>query len=176
MAQYLLAADGGGTKTEVLCTTTDGEVVGHGLSGPTNLTSTSVGAASFNLKEAIRQAVETLPPEREFVVLAMGLAGADSELEEQLAHRVFTDALTEYHIGKIVLVNDSHIALMNGTTEPNGIVVISGTGSISYGKTADGWSFKSWQIKDLGMRLVLQLFRLQSKVSMDGLKSHCWKH
>lgn len=173
MAEYLLAADGGGTKTEVVCTTLEGEVVGKGLSGPTNLTSTSIGAASFNLKEAIRQAIETLPAERSFPVLTMGLAGMDSPAEEAVAHRVFSEALTEYQIGKLVLVNDSLIALMNGTTEPNGIVVIAGTGSIAFGRTQDGRTARAggmdYLLADQGSGYAIGLAALQAAVkSYDG--------
>ena len=54
MIPLYLGIDGGGTKTEVLCLSETGETVGTGLSGPTNLTSTNTGAASFSLKEAVR--------------------------------------------------------------------------------------------------------------------------
>lgn len=139
MQQYFLAVDGGGTKTEVLCADQSGMVLGRGISGPTNLTSTSVGAASFNLIEAVRQAVETLPAEgMEFRSLVMGLAGIDSQKEQQDALNVFTRSLAHYTIGSITLVNDSVIALRNGTDNPNALVLISGTGSICYGQNASG--------------------------------------
>ena len=63
MAKYFLAVDGGGTKTDVVCANENGDVIGRGVSGPTNITTTSVGAASFNLIEAIRQSIESLPIE-----------------------------------------------------------------------------------------------------------------
>lgn len=136
MPTYYLAVDGGGTKTDVVCVDTSGSVVGRGLSGPTNLTSTSVGAASFNLVEAIRQAVETLPENDQsgFPIMVMGLAGIDSQKEYDEAFTVFSRAVAHYKIEKFILVNDSVIALENGSEAPNSIILISGTGSICFGR------------------------------------------
>lgn len=145
MNTYLLAVDGGGTKTDTVCVDMHGQVVGRGLSGPTNLTSTSVGAASFNLIESIRQAVETLPLEQQkgFPILVMGLAGIDSQKEYQEAYETFSRAVAHYSIQKFVLVNDSVIALENGTKSKNAVILISGTGSICYGRNDQGGSAKA---------------------------------
>jgi len=142
---FYLAVDGGGTKTDAICTDASGAVIGRGLAGPTNLTSTSVGAASFNLIEAIRQAVEVLPEEEQagFPILVMGLAGMDSQKEYEEALRTFTNALAHYKIEKFILLNDSLIALENGTQNQNAVIVISGTGSICFGKNEQGQTAKS---------------------------------
>jgi N-acetylglucosamine kinase-like BadF-type ATPase len=133
-----LAIDGGGTKTDVICADENGQVVGTGQSGPTNLTSTNVGAASFNLLEAIRQAIENLPEEKRFSRLVMGLAGMDTPQEEQVARKVFQDALSYYQIDDFVLINDSLIALANGSDSPDAVVLISGTGTIAFGHNQAG--------------------------------------
>jgi N-acetylglucosamine kinase-like BadF-type ATPase len=142
---FYLAVDGGGTKTDAVCADSSGAVIGRGLAGPTNLTSTSVGAASFNLIEAIRQAVETLPEEEQagFPILVMGLAGLDSQKEYEEAFKIFSRAIAHYKIDKFVLLNDSLIALENGTVNPNAVIVISGTGSICFGKNDQGETAKS---------------------------------
>lgn len=134
MTKLFLGIDGGGTKTEVVCTTETNEVVGTGLSGPTNLTSTSTGAAAFNLKEAVRQAVEKAPPDSQIVSAAMGLAGMDTAKEYEMAYQPFYEILKAYHVQRFNLVHDSMIALENGTTNPNAVVLISGTGSICVGR------------------------------------------
>lgn len=142
---YYLAVDGGGTKTDAVCADETGAVVGRGMAGPTNLTSTSVGAASFNLIEAIRQAVETLPEKEQigFPILVMGLAGLDSEKEYNEALDIFKRATAHYRIEKFVLMNDSLIALQNGTDKENAIVLIAGTGSICFGKNKQGQTAKA---------------------------------
>lgn len=144
MAKYYLAADGGGTKTDVLCADEMGNIIGQGASGPTNLTSTSVGAASFNLNEAIRQSIEPIIDQNpDFVSFAMGLAGLDTEDEVQVAREVFINALSRYQIENFLLVNDSIIALDNGSDSANALVLISGTGSIAYGRNHQGQSAKA---------------------------------
>jgi len=142
MKQIFLGVDGGGTKTDVLAVDVDGTQIGSGLSGPTNLTSTSLGAAGFNLKEAVRQALETVTEEKE-VHVAMGLAGMDTPDEYETAYRVFIDILRAFSVVKFTLVHDSQIALENGTTNPNAIVLISGTGSICVGRNARGETAKT---------------------------------
>lgn len=135
MANYYLAADGGGTKTDVICADEHGNVIGHGTSGPTNLTSTSVGAASFNLNEAVRQSLEPIIDARPtFVCFAMGLAGLDTTEEIAVAKEVFERSLSHYNIQRMLVVNDSLIALENGSSAANAVVLISGTGSIAYGR------------------------------------------
>jgi N-acetylglucosamine kinase-like BadF-type ATPase len=143
MTELFIGIDGGGTKTEVICCTADGEVIGKGLSGPTNLTSTTVGAASFNLKEAVRQSLETAPSEHEVVAAAMGLAGMDTEQEYEMAYRPFADILHAFNTKKFILVHDSFIALENGSSNPNAIVLIAGTGSICVGRNDKGETAKT---------------------------------
>ncbi len=140
MAKYFLAVDGGGTKTDAVCADENGAVVGRGLAGPTNLTSTSVGAASFNLIEAIRQAIEMLPESEQtgFEVLVMGLAGIDSQSEYEQSYEVFNRAIAHYKIKKFQLMNDSIIALKNGTDSADAVIMVAGTGSICYGVNQAG--------------------------------------
>ncbi len=145
MSKYILAVDGGGTKTEVICADETGVVIGQGIAGPTNITTTSVGAASFNLIEAVRQAIENLPAndEKEFLALAMGLAGLDSKSEYDEAHKIFSGSLYHYNIKKFILLNDSLIALENGSNNPNAVVLISGTGSNCFGRNEAGETAKT---------------------------------
>ena len=95
MIQLFLGIDGGGTKTDVICTDEHGAEFGSGSSGPTNLTSTSVGAASFNLKEAVRQALEKVTEEYQLESVVMGLAGLDTEQEYEIAHKTFLEITTK---------------------------------------------------------------------------------
>jgi N-acetylglucosamine kinase-like BadF-type ATPase len=135
---YLLAVDGGGTKTKVLCADESGVVVGEGLSGPTNLTATTVGAASFNLREGIRQATENLPEGWNISRMVIGLAGMDTSSEHNKAHHIFEQVLTHFRIGEVKLVNDIEIALESGTDKSDAVALISGTGSNCFARSAEG--------------------------------------
>lgn len=140
---YFLGIDGGGSKTSVVCVNEAEIEVGQGSAGPTNLTSTSVGAASLNLREGVRQALENLPQDKFVVKLVMGLAGMDSASEHDVAVDVFTKIIQPFGIEQFELVNDSVIALENGSSSPNAFVLISGTGSNCHGRNAQGKTAKA---------------------------------
>lgn len=141
--KYYLAVDGGGSKTTVVCSDQNQQIIGIGDSGPTSLAATSMGAASFNLREGVRQAIEQLPKESDFEVLVMGLAGMDSESEKQTALQVFSDVLSHLRVQQFVLVNDIVIALESGSDAKNAIALISGTGSNCYGRNKYGQEAKA---------------------------------
>lgn len=172
--KYVLAVDGGGTKTQVLCADEQGQVVGEGFSGPTSLTATSVGAASFNLREAIRQAMEKIGEQAEVACMVMGLAGMDTPPEEANALKVFQEeGLKDLKIDKFVLVNDSLIGLESGTDKPNAVVLISGTGSNCVGRNQEGQTAKTsgmdYMLTDQGSGYEIGLAVLKETVkSFDG--------
>lgn len=147
--QYFIGVDGGGTKTDVVCATPAGEVVGRASTGPTNLTDTTVGAASFNLLEGLRQVTQTLPEggfesgSLEVAQLTMGLAGMDTPTEHERAKQVFAQVLAPHGIRDFELVNDSLIALENGSDSANAVVLLSGTGANCYGKNEKGQTAKA---------------------------------
>lgn len=170
---YILGIDGGGTKTHVLCVDEAGLTVGEGISGPTSLSVTSAGAASFNLREAIRQATEKLGEEPELIKAVMGLAGMDTQMEHQTAHQVFTQTLDTYHIQNFVLVNDTEIAMASGTTAENAVVLISGTGSNCFGRNHLGQTARTggldWLLTDQGSGYAIGRGVLRRAVkSFDG--------
>ncbi|MEN8252898.1 MAG: BadF/BadG/BcrA/BcrD ATPase family protein [Patescibacteria group bacterium] len=142
MKQYILAIDGGGSKTKTICADGLGKVLGEGLSGASSLTATSVGAAGFSLRESIRQATENLPTDYQISCLIMGLAGMDTKAEEEVAYRAFTQITSQFRVEKFVLVNDIQIALESGTDKPNAIALIAGTGSNCFARNADGQTAK----------------------------------
>jgi N-acetylglucosamine kinase-like BadF-type ATPase len=141
--EYVLAADGGATTTSVLVADLSGAILGEGSAGPTSLASTTVGAASFNLREAIRQATERLPQGYMIKKAVMGLAGLDTKKELEKSLEVFNPITKYFNIQQFELINDSVVALVGGTDNPNSLVLISGTGSICYGRNEQGQSVRT---------------------------------
>ena len=164
-AIYYLAVDGGGTKTKVICANQEGVVVGEGLSGPTNLTATNAGAASFSLKEAIRQATENLPEGWQVENLVMGLAGMDTPDELENAQIIFGDVIHLFPIKNVKIVNDIVIGMASGSSHPDALTLISGTGSNCYGRNAEGKEAKS-----SGMDFILTDQGSGYQVGLDTLK------
>jgi len=141
-SNYILAIDGGGSKTQTICSDEKGVLVGEGLSGATSLTATSIGAAGFSLRESIRQATEKLPEDYKISCLIMGLAGLDTQNEEKIANQAFTKIVSQFRVEKFVLVNDIQIALESGSDKANAIALISGTGSNCFARNAEGQTAK----------------------------------
>ena len=139
--RYMLAIDGGGTKTEVAVATETGEIISRSYSGPSNWTTTPRKIAQENMIEGIESALKQVPGIKIDLITA-GVAGAarkEWELKE------FLESL---NIAKEVIVTtDAHIALVGALLGMEGIIVIAGTGSISYGRRDDrerrtgGWGY-----------------------------------
>ena len=135
---YFLAVDGGGTSTKIALADEAGKILYQVETGPASLTATSVGAASFNLKEAIRQVTEKLTPPWQVSKMVMGLAGLDTAEEEKLAYQVFGEVVKQFPITNFVLINNVKIALIAGTNNFNALAIIASTGSNCYGHNYEG--------------------------------------
>ena len=137
MTEYLIGIDGGGSKTDGLCADTSGHVLTRATTGPTSLTATTLGMASMNLVETLRQLTTELIGEMYFPKVVIGIAGLDTPDEKQRAEDVFREALSGYRIGTLTIVNDIQLVLAAGAKCENCIALIAGTGSQCFGRTAD---------------------------------------
>lgn len=136
MDRFVLGIDAGGSKTRALVASLDGEVIGTGEAGPANYQSTGQAAAFHALDLAVSLALETAKAAiQQIESVCLGAAGMDRPEDflifQDWATRVFPNA-------RLRLVNDAQIVLAAGTPEGWGVAIISGTGSIAYGKTAQG--------------------------------------
>lgn len=140
--KYIIGIDGGGTKTEAVAYSLEGEELGQGLSGYGNML---LGEEAIgNIIQAASKCISNVKehsPSSECLMLYSGIAGIDSgggkeELEEVL-YRHFNV--------KARAVNDAELAMAALLKGGDGVMTISGTGSISYGiksgskARAGGW-------------------------------------
>lgn len=147
--------------------------MGEGLSGPTNLTTTNIGAASFSLREALRQATANLAEGYRVRRMVMGVAGMDVPSEELTARQVFGEVISDYGLENFILVNDIVIALASGATQPNAVALIAGTGSNCYGRNDQGQEVRvggmDYLLSDQGSGYEIGLNTLKAAVaSFDG--------
>jgi N-acetylglucosamine kinase-like BadF-type ATPase len=133
--RYVLGFDGGGTKSICVIAREDGEVVGTGLSGESNFQGVGIVHAGKQVKAAIAAAIAQarIKPEQ-IATAAYGVAGADREADFDT---VASYVLPSNPAGRMILANDTTIALRAGTRDGIGVALICGTGSNCIGFNAD---------------------------------------
>ena len=134
---YVVAIDGGGTKTLAIIAKTDGEILEMSTSGPSNIATLGLEKAREAIEEAYNSVLKKVGASRYNVVaVCMGLAGLDSPR----MLRSVRFAIRDWRLARIVRVEqDSTIALAAATRlqEP-GVIVIAGTGSVVMGTDGRG--------------------------------------
>jgi N-acetylglucosamine kinase-like BadF-type ATPase len=131
---YYLGIDGGGSKTT--CAVGDEvSLLAKFTAGPSNITRVGESRAREALQRAIREACAAahIAP-REVRSACVGVAGAGRE-ENAAAVR---DIVAEIISGEIEVVGDMQIAQAAAFGDRPGVIVIAGTGSIAYGRDAEG--------------------------------------
>ena len=140
----VLGVDGGGTKTLAWLARLDDardEPVGVGSAGPSNPTSIGSTAALANLELAIRRAFEAAGCRRQAVAAAcLAIAGTGSE-ERQAPLKKWSE--THGLAEALVLTHDLLPVLAAGTDDCCGIALVSGTGSIAFGRNHTGESARA---------------------------------
>jgi N-acetylglucosamine kinase-like BadF-type ATPase len=130
-----LGVDGGQSGTTAVIGDETGRVLGTGEAGPCNHAGLAEGraklerAVSGSLAGACREAGLD-PATVSFEAACFGMSGGPENKEAILAGLLNTR--------RLVVTNDAVIALAGATATGQGIIVISGTGSIAYGRNAVG--------------------------------------
>jgi N-acetylglucosamine kinase len=139
----VLGIDVGGSKTVCLLADDDEHIISQGRDEGANLQ----GAGELALEKVLHSVMEKtlegtgITPS----VICLGIAGVDRASDEAVVRSIMG------RIGykaRILIVNDALIALQAGIRDAAGIVIVSGTGSIAYGRNgrgeasrAGGWGF-----------------------------------
>jgi N-acetylglucosamine kinase-like BadF-type ATPase len=164
--RYILGLDGGGTKTLALLGDLDGNVLGRGVSGPSNYNAVGFGAACSALEAAISAARKDHPGE--LSALCLGLAGAGREED---IDRFQAWAVQKFPKAVIKVASDAEVLLITAAPSGPALALICGTGSIVYGRTvtgelirAGGWGYlfgdegSGYAIGLAALRVVMQAY------------------
>ena len=133
MSRWFLGVDGGQSSTAALISGESGRVMGVGHAGPCNHVSTAESQTRFKdaIGGAVRAATEAAGlTEARFAGACLGLSGGPADKEALVREMV---AAEHYR-----LTNDAVIALLGATAGEPGMIAIAGTGSIAYGRNAEG--------------------------------------
>ena len=131
---YFLGIDGGGSKTT--CAVGDeAALLARVTTGPSNITRVGDALARESLHGAIRQACSAarIDP-RQVQCACVGVAGAGREEIASAVRKIAAELIPS----EIEIVGDMQIALEAAFGAGPGVIVIAGTGSIAYGRNAQG--------------------------------------
>jgi N-acetylglucosamine kinase-like BadF-type ATPase len=133
--RLFLGVDGGQSSTTALIGDETGRILGAGRGGECNHVGASEGRAKFTraISGCIAAACEQEKlnaPEVRFASACLGFSGGPADKEAILREMLRVDAMTVTH--------DGLIALAGATAGEPGIIVISGTGSMAFGRNRDG--------------------------------------
>ena len=140
---HVLGIDAGGTKTVCQLADQDGTLISEARGAGANLQAVGELQVEKVLHDVMDDAVgarEIMP-----VAICLGIAGVDRQDDAAIVRAIMK------RIGfkaKVLVVNDALVALEAGVPGQPGVVIISGTGSISYGRNkageaarAGGWGY-----------------------------------
>lgn len=133
---YFIGVDGGASKTAALVVDGDGKPLGRGLAGGSNHLRVGIEEATRNVERAVNIAlVEAGIAIRDVEYAYCGIAGSDHPLHRQ---RVIDSLRIFFPRGNFIVDTDARIALTGAVGFDAGIVIISGTGSVAFGRNAAG--------------------------------------
>ena len=136
---YYLGIDGGGSKTT--CVVGDeNSVLASSSSGPSNITRVGEERAREEIHRAIREACAAAKIKPgEINRTCIGVAGAGRKEVAGAVRKIVAELIA----GEIEVAGDMSIALQAAFGEGAGVIVIAGTGSIAYGRNAQGKVFRA---------------------------------
>ncbi len=138
---HVLGIDAGGTKTVCYLADEQGRLISSARGGGANLQA----LGELHVEKVLHDVMEEAIGEREIVpaAICLGIAGVDRPEDSAVVRGIMR------RIGfkaRSLVVNDALVALEAGAPGAAGVVIISGTGSIAYGRNsrnegarAGGW-------------------------------------
>lgn len=122
--------DAGGTKTRAFAMTRAGVIVGRGAGGPGNLLSSPDPAGSISA--ALVEALAGRGADAVVLSCAGGDRAADRERGREILRGIVGPDVP------VDVTHDAQAALYAGNAAGCGVVLIAGTGSVAYGRNANG--------------------------------------
>jgi N-acetylglucosamine kinase-like BadF-type ATPase len=191
---YVLGIDGGGTKTVCILMDENRQVVGRGEAGASNYQTIGISNTINSINLAIQRAIAERK-DLTIISACLGLAGVSRPRDIEVIKDLLMDLQFyqnlplnwQLKLDSIVICNDAFIALVGGLGHGTGIVAISGTGSIIFGrnhlgetKRVGGWGHilgdegSAYQIAVSGMQAALKAYdgREFSTSLVAGFQEH----
>ena len=129
-AVVVVGIDAGGSKTRAFAVDRDGAVVGRGAGGGANLLSSPDPAGS--IAAALSESLGSAKPE----AVVLSCSGGDRAADREKGRAILTQLVGP--TVRIEVTHDAIAALYAGNPAGCGVVLISGTGSIAFGRNDEG--------------------------------------
>lgn len=136
---HVLGIDAGGTKTVCLLADEHGTILSVGRGAGANLQV----AGELEVEKVLHHVMATALDGRQEVwprAVCLGIAGVDREDDARIVSAIMRRISPG---SRVLVVNDALVALEAGAPGSPGIVIICGTGSIAYGRNAQGVAARS---------------------------------
>jgi N-acetylglucosamine kinase-like BadF-type ATPase len=138
---HSLGIDGGGTKTDCVVLDAAGSVIGEGHGGPSNPLRSGFDEAFRSIGEAAAEALKGAGlHSNDITLLCAGLAGAG---HRNVVRRTMDFLAQGFPRAVAHVTTDFEIALEAAAGVGPGVVLIAGTGSVAYGRNAEGETARS---------------------------------
>jgi N-acetylglucosamine kinase-like BadF-type ATPase len=136
--RYVIGIDAGGTKTVCLLADDRGDIISRARGTGANLQ--AVG--ELQVEKVLHDVMEAAIGDREIVpaAICLGIAGVDRPDDRTIVRGIMRRIGAK---ARVLIVNDALVALEAGVPGQPGIVIISGTGSIAYGRNGAGEAARS---------------------------------
>lgn len=175
--EYVIGIDGGGTKTRFILADMQGRSLATAEGGPANINSSGEAQVRAVLEKGLLEVLHLAgvdPAGCRMVVL--GSAGAGRPEEKKILEKILKNIGFQ---DRVMVTDDVVAALYGGVGKGEGIILISGTGSICYGRNSRGDSHRAggWghilgdegSAYDIGRRILCHVMRSYDGREKEGL-------
>ncbi|MBK7104556.1 MAG: ROK family protein [Ignavibacteriae bacterium] len=139
--KYFIGIDGGGTKTKCVLCDENLKIICSTQSGPSNFLTIGTEIVSQTILDLIKKCCDEIKiSTNELTGIVLGTTGAGRESDaDKLKNAIINSAKNQnLLLNNFEVVSDARIALEGAFSGNPGSILISGTGSIMFGKDANG--------------------------------------
>jgi len=136
---FLMAVDGGATKTTLVLYSTTGQKLFEKTSTGTNFHAIGTGKVERVISELLLESHDAVQYDK-LAIAVFAMAGIDTEHDLTTMKEIISNAFEKVaiHCDKIIVENDVLSALIGVTGGKPGALILSGTGSIAYAMDRQG--------------------------------------
>jgi len=144
--EYVIGVDGGGTDTTVALADLEGNILAKEETGPSSFMKVGIEEAVANIALSIKKVLKKGDVRSTFIALAA--VEENPEMKKSIKEHLFEQKeINIVFSGKLKIGSDQIAGFRSGTDERDGVVLISGTGSVAHAwkgekeAHASGWGW-----------------------------------